>query len=216
VKYLLIVAIIVVMVSGCAPEAADEGSESTAVSLNRSSELKEINDQPRETIDEGDLEEIDVQPGELIDTGNLVADSGPEAAEPPASLAQDGDPVAPSGNVDLSELTSPSSGNLDAGELVIQPAPGNPETQPKMEELAREDLANRLEIAIDEIVTVSIELVEWPDGSLGCAERGKMYIQVLTPGYLILLESDGEQFEYHSDTNSNVILCEDGRPVSSD
>ena len=199
-KYLLIVAIIIVMVSGCAPEAADDGSEPTAVSLSRSSEM----------------EEKDVQPGESISEGDLVADSGPEAAEPLASQGQEGELVAPSGSVDLSELESSPSENSDSGKLVVQPAPGNPETQPKMEVLAKEDLANRLEIAMDEIVTVSIELVEWSDGSLGCAERGMMYIQVLTPGYLILLESDGEQFEYHTDTNINVILCEDGRPVSSD
>ena len=199
-KYLPTIAFFIVMISGCAPEAVDDSSEPTAVSLAHSAEL----------------EKIDVQAGESIEDRELVADLEPKATVPPDSEAQEEDLVAPSGSVDLSELESLPSRSLDTGKLVVQPAPGNPDTQLKMEELAREDLANRLEIALDEIVTVSIEFVEWSDGSLGCAERGMMYIQVLTPGYLVLFEADGEQFEYHTDTNNNVVLCEDGRPVSPD
>ena len=198
-KYLLTIALIIVLIAGCSPEAVDDSSEPTAVSLAQSTEL----------------EEIDRQAGESIEDRDLVADLKLKAAEPPDSERQEEDLVAPSGSVDLSELESSPSESLDTGKLVVQPAPGNPDTQLKMEELGREDLANRLDIVLDEITTVSIEFVEWSDGSLGCAERGMMYIQVLTPGYLVLFEADGEQFEYHTDTNNNVVLCEDGRPVSS-
>ena len=108
-KYILTIAFFIVMISGCAPEAVDDSSEPTAVSLSRSSELEEKDLQPGESISEGELEEKDVQPGESISEGDLVADSGSEAAEPPASQGQEGELVAPSGSVDLSEVTSPSS-----------------------------------------------------------------------------------------------------------
>jgi hypothetical protein len=39
-----------------------------------------------------------------------------------------------------------------------------------------------------------------------------LYAEVLTPGYLILLHVDGQEYEYHSGRNSDAFLCEN--PVS--
>jgi hypothetical protein len=35
-----------------------------------------------------------------------------------------------------------------------------------------------------------------------------MYLQVLTPGYLIRLQATERIFEYHSDTRGTVVYCE--------
>jgi hypothetical protein len=50
--------------------------------------------------------------------------------------------------------------------------------------------------------------MEWSDASLGCPQEGMMYAQVITPGYLIVLEAQGQTFEYHTDQGTNVVLCQ--------
>jgi hypothetical protein len=59
-----------------------------------------------------------------------------------------------------------------------------------------------------EAVLVSLEAVDWPDTSLGNPEPTAIYAQVITPGYLIIVESGGAQYEYHTDTTGNFTLLD--------
>lgn len=70
------------------------------------------------------------------------------------------------------------------------------------------DLARKLSVSEDDILINSVQEIEWGDASLGCPEEGMMYAAVITPGYLIVLEVAGKQYEYHTDTKDYVILCE--------
>ena len=74
-------------------------------------------------------------------------------------------------------------------------------------ELAKQNLANRLGTSTESITVASVEEVEWPDSSLGCPEPGKMYAQIVTPGYRIMLQAGGKDYEYHTDKGKNVVLC---------
>lgn len=74
-------------------------------------------------------------------------------------------------------------------------------------ESTKKDLADQLGIGIDQIKTVAVEKKEWPDSSLGCPQPGYMYAQVITPGYWIILEANGEKFDYHTDLEGRVVLC---------
>ena len=87
------------------------------------------------------------------------------------------------------------------------PTPSNPALQ-KLVMQAKEDLAKRLAIEVEQIGLVGFEPVEWRDTSLGCPLPGMMYAQVVTPGYRIVLEVEGESYEYHSDTRGRVVYCE--------
>lgn len=49
---------------------------------------------------------------------------------------------------------------------------------------------------------------EWPDGSLGCPEPDTVYPQVITPGYQLVLELDGREFDYRLDDTGFFRLCE--------
>jgi hypothetical protein len=75
-------------------------------------------------------------------------------------------------------------------------------------ELARDDLARRLGLALEVIQLVSVEAVDWLDTSLGCPEPGMMYAQVITPGFRIVLEAKGQTYEYHTDRSGQVVLCQ--------
>ncbi|MFO7944584.1 MAG: hypothetical protein R6U51_09845 [Anaerolineales bacterium] len=70
------------------------------------------------------------------------------------------------------------------------------------------DLASRLGVSEDEITVVSAEAKTWSDSSLGCPEEGVAYMQVLTPGYQIILEYDGIQYDYRTGDMGRILLCE--------
>lgn len=69
----------------------------------------------------------------------------------------------------------------------------------------REWLAEELGVATDQIEVVRMEEVEWPDACLGLSRPDKMCAQVITPGWLIIFEVDGEQYEVHTDETGSSI-----------
>jgi hypothetical protein len=76
-----------------------------------------------------------------------------------------------------------------------------------MAELAKQDLAKTLSIAPSDVTVVSIAPVQWNDSSLGCAKPGQSYLQVITPGFMIRLNAQGQGYEYHTDSTSQVVQC---------
>jgi hypothetical protein len=79
----------------------------------------------------------------------------------------------------------------------------------QLSELAREDLAGELGIDAEDIELVEVESVDWANSSLGCPQEGMMYLQVITPGYRLTLEAEGQRYVYHTDAGKIVVLCEE-------
>ncbi len=79
-----------------------------------------------------------------------------------------------------------------------------PEYSPVVE-IAKKDLAERLNIPVEKIQLVKQESVEWSDASLGYPEEGMMYAQVITPGFRIVLKAGDKLYEYHSDYKRVVV-----------
>ena len=73
--------------------------------------------------------------------------------------------------------------------------------------LVKQHLAQRLSIAIDQIMLSDIKPVVWRDAGLGCPKPGIDYIQVETPGYNILLEAGGKTYTYHTDETKRFVQC---------
>ncbi len=69
---------------------------------------------------------------------------------------------------------------------------------------ARDHLAQRTGLPAAEIVPVRVEAVEWRDASLGLPEPGRMYAQVITPGWRIVLLAGSYLAEYHADQHRIV------------
>ncbi len=76
---------------------------------------------------------------------------------------------------------------------------------------AKEDLAQRLSIAISQISLAEAREVVWPDSSLGCPQRGMRYKQVPEDGALIVLQARGAAYEYHNGGSRGLFLCEKAR-----
>ncbi len=74
-------------------------------------------------------------------------------------------------------------------------------------EAAKALLAEQLGIAVETIAVVRSEAVDWSDASLGCAEAGQSYAQVISPGYRIILAVEEDRYEFHTD-QERMFLCQ--------
>ncbi len=72
---------------------------------------------------------------------------------------------------------------------------------------AMQDAANKLGIPINEIDINRLDRQEWPDSCLGCPQPGEACLEVITPGYRILLGGAANGFVYHTDAQGNVRHC---------
>jgi hypothetical protein len=72
----------------------------------------------------------------------------------------------------------------------------------KLVTAARDDLAKFINVSAGGIGLESIKAQQWADTSLGCPESGRMYAQVVTDGYQILLRSGGKLYDYRSNGTS--------------
>jgi hypothetical protein len=74
------------------------------------------------------------------------------------------------------------------------------------EKAAIKQLATNLGISEKDVKVASSAVVEWPDSCLGTALQGVMCSQVVTPGFLFVLEAGGRQYEYHTSENAGRIM----------
>jgi hypothetical protein len=91
------------------------------------------------------------------------------------------------------------------------PTPADAGLQNLIEKI-KTDLANRQAVAVDQILLAEITEVEWSDSSLDCPEPGMEYLQVITPGYRIVLQVNNQVYEYHSNRDTYFVYCENGVP----
>lgn len=79
-----------------------------------------------------------------------------------------------------------------------------------------DDLSEMLGQPVEDPTVVSAQSITYNDGSLGCPEPGQMYTQALVEGYRVILEVDGEEYDYRIGRGTDVRLCESGSTLSND
>ena len=163
--------------------------------------LREVDETPTNVTgpEESEIEILPAKPYP-IQTGQVSM---------PADTEQAVTAIAPSGVIDLNDINQGQEAEGE-GELIELPAPGVPITSTLLIETAKNDLAERLKMNLDDVTLVAVESEEWPDSSLGCPSQGTDSLPVLVDGYRITLEVKGETFIYHTDLTGKIILCEDG------
>jgi hypothetical protein len=148
----------------------------------------------------------------LVVSGFLLMTACQSAAVPEENQdITDLSPVVPSETVGTAEiipqtaLSDSGSGNegITMPDLTTTPDPN----AQILIQIAKESLAQKLKINVDQIQLSKIETVSWPDASLGCPQMGVMYIQVVTPGFKIILETSGKKYLYHTDNKARVLFC---------
>jgi hypothetical protein len=74
--------------------------------------------------------------------------------------------------------------------------------------LAQKDLVQRLSLSSGQVRIEKVEMVVWPDSSLGCPKPGMAYTQVQQDGLRIRLSAGGKIYHYHSGGNRDPFLCD--------
>ena len=146
----------------------------------------------------------------------------PAEIQPTATQAQTAPANTPSPTVPPATTTQPEPPTEEATPettlplegLTPEPAVSVPPAAEAAVAAAKADLADRLGMAGEDILVTSIEAVEWSDSSLGCPQPGMMYMQVITPGYRVIMQAQGQAYQYHTDQGRNAVLCAGKPPVS--
>jgi hypothetical protein len=107
---------------------------------------------------------------------------------------------------DESGTSGSASGAAPSGEPTVS-EPRDPFLS-EMVTKAKEDLSNRLSVAVDQINLLEVRQVTWPDSSLGCPQPGVTYTQAPQEGLLIRLGVDRDMYFYHSGEAGVPFLCE--------
>jgi hypothetical protein len=73
------------------------------------------------------------------------------------------------------------------------------------------EIADEMGLEASDLMLVGLEATEWSDSSLGCPNPAEMYMQVITPGYILQFETPvGEVVEVHASQDGNFVLCGTG------
>jgi hypothetical protein len=98
-----------------------------------------------------------------------------------------------------------------AGTAAVNTAPIEPVLPALLEDAARRSAlpASRLRVA-------TLEAVLWRDGALGCPQPGRLYPQVLVPGYRVRIApidgaSGGAALDYHVSERGGWLHCPAGQ-----
>ena len=81
------------------------------------------------------------------------------------------------------------------------------------------EAATLAKVAREKLVILRAQPVVWNDGSLGCPEPGMMYTQALVNGYWVVIEADGQTYDFRVGRDGSFRLCPAGRgqpPLLSD
>lgn len=68
-------------------------------------------------------------------------------------------------------------------------------------------LARRLEVSPDSVTVVSAQEVRWLTSALGVDRLEENARKIITPGYRVILEVEGQKYEYHTDMDRRAIFA---------
>jgi hypothetical protein len=88
-------------------------------------------------------------------------------------------------------------------------AMGQKMTEDEAADLAKQTLAAELEVEENVLELVSTEQVQWPNSALGCPEKGRSYLQVMTPGYRVSFRHNDQIYRVNVG-NRRAVYCKGG------
>jgi len=193
-----------------APEAgAATGGEAT---VGADEETAETAEQPEEAAEQPAREPRRVQDAPAADAEAEEDAARPTGPPPVQEIPIEGTtggvdpaPAAAPGEVAATEdeETTPEAGEEQAGEA------GGGAADDERFAAVIADAAAQLGVDPSTVQVVQAERTEWPDAGLGCPRPGEFYAQVVTPGYLVIVEANDTQLEYHTDRRvRSFVLCQ--------
>ena len=124
-------------------------------------------------------------------------------------------PTAPAPTAVLATITARASATSTSGTATATvPRAATPSASatrgtmdyPDAVRQALTQVATQLGVTPDQLTIVAVEARDWPDSSLGCPQPGRAYAQIVTPGYRLVVRANGQEYEYHTDTRTPMIV----------
>lgn len=132
------------------------------------------------------------------------------AACAPGQAAQ---PTTESGAAEPPALGTP----LTEPTAAETPATGNAADASTITAAAMAQLAAELGLAESDVTVLSAEETEFTDGCLGLGGPAESCLQAITPGWLVMLSANGQEYEVHTDaTGQQVRIAAEGSSAPSD
>lgn len=101
-------------------------------------------------------------------------------------------------------------------DIVVAPTPFDAPLLPPAAALAAQKaLAGQLGVGVDEIIIAKIEQVEWSDSCLGLGGPAESCLQVITPGFRVILAHNGTGYTFHTNADGSVLRQGEEVPVQS-
>lgn len=77
---------------------------------------------------------------------------------------------------------------------------------PDVAEAAKQELSNAIDVPVEQIDIVRANRVDWTDTCLELGDLGEEVCgQALTPGWKIILEAGGSEYEVHTDLSADAV-----------
>jgi hypothetical protein len=76
-------------------------------------------------------------------------------------------------------------------------------------QVALQTASDNLGVPTDDLVVVMSTQHDWPDSALGCPQPGRAYAQIVTPGYIVTIDTSdlATEVEVHTDGGSRGVSC---------
>jgi heat shock protein HslJ len=91
------------------------------------------------------------------------------------------------------------------GETDTPQSPGATPLPPQAVLDAQQWLAQQLSVAVEQVQLVEIDQEEWPDSCLGLGRPEESCAAVITPGWRVVVEVNGQTYEIRTDETASVI-----------
>lgn len=148
----------------------------------------------------------------LMIAGLFLAACAPIAlpANEPSATAEPGRTLSPANGAVTKTPGSPTP----QGPALVEPTrpPETAAIPPELWDKIVADLETRTSANRTDFTILRAEAVIWNDGSLGCPQPGVFYTQALVDGYRVVVDWNGQQFDYHAAASGFFVLCERSRP----
>lgn len=72
--------------------------------------------------------------------------------------------------------------------------------------LAKQAASKHLNLPVEQLTVQQAQAIDWPDSSLGCPQPGMMYLQVITPGFKVLLKAAEKTYPVHVG-GAHAVVC---------
>jgi len=86
--------------------------------------------------------------------------------------------------------------------------------QPDVAQAAREEVSAATGVPAEEIEIVRANQVEWTDTCLELGGPDEFCGQALTPGWRVILEADGQEYEVRTDLGADTVRLKEGETGS--